>query len=282
MNSRSHRRSHGLLALVLILAVAALAVSLTDQVRRDTAPVMVRHSGTPVRALTTGDPGNELPPDLALLTDSQESDFAIAAVARVQPAVITVVRAEQARSLGDRSGGDGGAVGSGVIVSQDGYALASLRTTGNGDRDLRVVFADGASSSAKVVAIDEALQVVMLKIENPPPAVAPLAIYDPLPGQRVLAIGSALDDYFSTVTGGVVSVLNATLPASGDYLPVRGIVQHDAAINQGNEGGPLVDLNGAVIAINVGSVARSDAGSVQGWSFAVPINQLGELLAAVS
>lgn len=282
MESLTRRRPHGLLAMVLILAVVALAVSLTDQLRREDAPILVRHTGTPVRALTTGVLGNELPPDVALLSDAEESDLAVAGVARVQSAVVTVVRSAGQRSLGDRATGeDTQAIGSGVIISEDGYALASARTTGTGDRDLQVVFSDGTTSSARVVAIDEALQVVLLKIDEAPPAVASLAIYDALPGQRVLAIGSALDDYFSTVTGGVVSSRNATLPATGDRLPIRGILQHDAAINGGNEGGPLIDLRGAVIGINVGSVTTSSDGAVQGWSFAVPINQLGDLLAEI-
>ncbi len=267
---------------MLILAVVALAVSLTDQLRREDSPVLVRHTGTPVRALATGALGDELPPDVARLSDAEESDLAVSAVARVQPAVVTVVRAENQRSLGDRaSDDDGQAIGSGVIISEDGYVLASLRTTGNGDRELQVVFGDGATTSARVVAIDDALQVVLLKIDGAPPAVASLAIYDALPGQRVLAIGSALDDYFSTVTGGVVSSRDATLPASGDRLPIRGILQHDAAINGGNEGGPLIDLNGVVVGINVGSVTTTSDGAVQGWSFAVPINQLGDLLAEI-
>jgi S1-C subfamily serine protease len=215
------------------------------------------------------------------LSDGDESDLAVAAVAAVQPAVVTVQRSAESPVFGRGTNQDDeSAIGSGVIISAEGYALASLRTTGTGG-DLHVVFANGGSADADVIAVDEALQVVLLKIDGDMPAVATLAGYTPVPGERVFAIGSALDDFFSTVTGGIIGASGATMPAMDNRLPVRGVIQHDAAINEGNEGGPLLDLNGNVIGINIGSVTSNGGESAEGWSFAVPVSSLGQLLAVM-
>lgn len=280
--ARSRKRIPTAALLILVLAVAALGMSLTDQLKRESSPtpVFVRQDGTPGTELFAESLSNEnSPPDLLPLSDGEESALAIAAVAEVQPAVITVQRSGESPVIGNNDDANG-AIGSGVIISSDGYAIASLRTTGT-DGDLQVVFADGGVAGADVVAVDEAFQLVLLDIDGDVPAVATLAGYAPLLGERVLAIGSALDDFFSTVTSGVVSASGATMPASGNWLPIRGVIQHDAAINEGNEGGPLLDLNGNVIGINVGSVTASGDKPAQGWSFAAPISALSELINAV-
>jgi S1-C subfamily serine protease len=269
--------------LILAIAVVALGVSVTDQMKREHSPtpVFIHQSGTPATELLSDELNSEnSPPDLLPLTDGEESDLAVAAVAKVQPAVITVQRSGEEAVLGaDETSESAG--GSGVIVSADGYAIASLRTTGT-DGDLQVILADGEVVDADVVAVDEVSQLVLLKIHGDVPAVASIAGYSPLPGERVLAIGSALDSFFSTVTSGVVSSSGATMPAEGNWLPVRGVIQHDAAINEGNEGGPLLDLNGNVIGINIGSVTTSGDDQAQGWSFAVPISSLSALINAAA
>lgn len=278
--SPPRRRIPTFALLILAIAVVALGVSVTDQMKREASPtpVFIHQSGTPAAEFMSDELNSEnSPPDLLPLTDGEESDLAVDAVAKVQPAVITVQRSGEEAFLGTSETADG-AVGSGIIVI-DGYAIASLRTTGT-DGDLQVMFADGRIADAAVVAIDEAFQLVLLKIDGDVPAVASIAGYLPLPGERVLAIGSALDSFFSTVTAGVISASGATMPAAGNWLPVRGVIQHDAAINEGNEGGPLFDLNGNVIGINIGSVTTSGDEPAQGWSFAVPISSLSELIAA--
>jgi S1-C subfamily serine protease len=282
-NFERRQRWRPVIVLILMLAIVSLGVSVTDQLRRESSPtpVFVRRDTTPdselmSRIISTG----SAPPDLVALSDSEQSDLAVAAVAAVQPAVITVQRAGDDPVFGSQSDQED-EIGSGVIVSADGYALASLRTAGS-ESELRVIFANGEVADADVVAIDDVLQVVMLKIDGEMPAVATLAGYDPLPGERVLAIGSALDDFFSTVTGGIIGAAGATMPAAGNWLPVRGVIQHDAAINEGNEGGPLLDLNGNVIGINVGSVTSENGESAEGWSFAVPVSSLTPLLAMIA
>jgi len=69
------------------------------------------------------------------------------------------------------------------------------------------------------------------------------------------------------------------MPGDSGSRPIAGVMQHDAATNQGNEGGPLIDLHGQVVGINVGVVTESGDAIIQGWSFAIPATALDPLLA---
>lgn len=92
------------------------------------------------------------------------------------------------------------------------------------------------------------------------------------PGESVIAIGSPLGDFKNTVTVGVVSATGRAIDSGDGYL-IEGLIQTDAAINQGNSGGPLVDLAGEVIGINTLVVRSSNTGAVaEGLGFAIPIN----------
>ena len=204
----------------------------------------------------------------APMSDQEVSRRSVAAVAAVTPAVVLIHRA---------SGEGFEVLGSGVVIGSDGLILASLGFTGV-DGDLQVRWSTGESSAAHVIRVDEKYQVVLLQAEESPNAVAPLADYPPRSGDRVLAIGSPLEDFTHTVTSGVVGAIGVALPTLGGDTPIPDLIQHDAATNAGNEGGPIIDLNGNVIGINIGSVVEVDGKSVEGWSFAVPVSVLSDLL----
>jgi len=105
------------------------------------------------------------------------------------------------------------------------------------------------------------------------PAVAALGNSDVLnPGETAIAIGSPLGDFKNTVTVGVVSATGRSIDTGQGYA-LEGLIQTDAAINQGNSGGPLVDLAGEVIGINNMIVRNSGSGTVaEGLGFAIPID----------
>ncbi len=105
------------------------------------------------------------------------------------------------------------------------------------------------------------------------PAVATLGNSDVLkPGESVIAIGSPLGDFKNTVTVGVVSATGRTID-SGQGYQIEGLIQTDAAINQGNSGGPLVDLAGEVIGVNTLIVRNTGSGAVaEGLGFAIPVD----------
>jgi 2-alkenal reductase len=115
--------------------------------------------------------------------------------------------------------------------------------------------------------------VAVLKTNGKVPAVATLGNSDVLkPGETVIAIGSPLGDFKNTVTQGVVSATGRSIDTGNGYS-IENLIQTDAAINQGNSGGPLVNLAGEVVAINTLIVRSSGSGTVaEGLGFAIPIN----------
>jgi S1-C subfamily serine protease len=257
----------GALAVAALIAISAMLIP-----RSEDPPVIIDHG--PDHATTaalSGDETTALRSGLDVLkTDQEVSTLSANAVAAVAPAVVVVHRS-----------GDNGtpeAIGSGVAISESGYILASLGTTGD-EGSVQVTWPSGITVDARIVRIDPRYQVVLLQTPEPPEAIAPLARYSSRTGDRILAIGSPLEDFTSTVTGGIVGAIGLTLPATIDQPEIPNLIQHDAAVNDGNEGGPIVDLNGNVVGINIGSIVQLGEEIVQGWSFAVPISVLETLMA---
>lgn len=155
-------------------------------------------------------------------------------------------------------------VGSGFFISQDGYILTNHHVVEGAD-GIRVTMADGRELEAEVIGSDQRTDVALIKVDIKNAPV--LDIGNPSSirkGEWVLAFGSpfGLD---STVTAGIVSAIGRD---TGDYLP---FIQTDVAVNPGNSGGPLVDLNGRVVGINSQIVSRS--GGFMGISLAIPIDE---------
>jgi len=202
-----------------------------------------------------------------------------AAVAKVGPAVVTVVNTLKASSavdvFGMPSGGSSAptASGSGVIISADGYVVTNNHVVDGYDK-LQVVFLDGQTVDAKLVGTDVFADVAVLKVEGAVPGVAAFGNSDELkPGESVVAIGSPLGDFKNTVTAGVVSATGRSVEADSGYQ-MEDLIQTDAAINHGNSGGPLVNLAGQVIGINT-LVVRSSGSSTdqaEGLGFAISSN----------
>jgi 2-alkenal reductase len=198
---------------------------------------------------------------------------ATSAVKQVGPAVVTIVNKQSVMGGRGRFPVQATGIGSGVIVDSRGYIVTNYHVI-EGQQSLQVIFSDGTEAAARLVGGDEAADIAVVKVDTAVPAVAELGDSDALePGQPVVAIGSALGDFRNTVTAGVVSAvhrdLDETLQTSlGD------LIQTDAAINEGNSGGPLIDLNGQVIGINV-AVVRStgyQGDTAEGLGFAIPAN----------
>jgi 2-alkenal reductase len=187
------------------------------------------------------------------------SDAMVAAVQQVAPAVVTVLNNPNSREGGS---------GSGVIISADGYILTNHHVVDGANR-LAVVFADTSRHSAELVGSDPLTDIAVIRVGVEVPAVAAVGDSEILqPGEQVLAIGSPLGNFRNTVTAGVVSALNRSVGRD-----LEGLIQTDTAINQGNSGGPLINLRGEVIGINTLVVRGSGfmAGpQAEGLGFAVP------------
>ncbi|WP_297797148.1 DegQ family serine endoprotease [uncultured Marinobacter sp.] len=157
-------------------------------------------------------------------------------------------------------------MGSGFIVSKDGYVLTNNHVVEGAD-EIVVRLSDRRELQATLVGTDPRSDMAVLKIENGDdlPVVKIGRSRDLAVGEWVLAIGSPFGfDY--TVTAGIVSALGRSLP-SENYVP---FIQTDVAINPGNSGGPLFNLDGEVVGINSQIYTRS--GGFMGVSFAIPID----------
>jgi S1-C subfamily serine protease len=182
----------------------------------------------------------------------------VGAVELVGPAVVSVyvggaTEAAQAK----------GGAGSGVVVTPDGYLLTNEHVVQR-VQEARVAFVDGRSVPAVVAGRDPATDLAVLRAQTGGLPYASLAGDQRLrAGQLVVAVGNPFG-FESTVSAGVVSALGRSLRSRQGRL-IEGIVQHTAALNPGNSGGPLVDAAGRVVGINTAIIAVA-----QGIGFAVP------------
>ncbi|GAB4491229.1 MAG: trypsin-like peptidase domain-containing protein [Anaerolineales bacterium] len=203
-------------------------------------------------------------------TDIQTS--VTAAAQKVGPAVVTVVGTIPGQMTFFGPTGDQTVSGSGVFVSAEGYILTNNHVV-EGTREVRIILSDGTQETATIVGSDQYSDIAVLKTNGKVPAVATLGNSDKLdPGETVIAIGSPLGDFKNTVTVGVVSATGRVIDTGNGYQ-IENLIQTDAAINHGNSGGPLVNLNGEVVGINTLIVRNTSNGDVaEGLGFSIPIN----------
>ena len=157
--------------------------------------------------------------------------------------------------------------GSGFIVSADGYILTNAHVVADAD-EVTVRMTDRREYAAKVIGFDQRSDVAVIKIEGKNLPV--VRIGDPSKlraGEWVLAIGSPFT-FENSVTAGIVSATGRSMPGDGNGLVP--FIQTDVAVNPGNSGGPLFNLNGEVVGINSQIYSRS--GGYMGISFAIPID----------
>ena len=163
------------------------------------------------------------------------------------------------------------AVGSGFLISPDGYIVTNDHVAGNATK-ITIAFADGVQLPAALIGSDPETDIALLKVE--PDASLPFLAFEengePVVGEWAIALGNPFGLFEAadpSVTVGVVSAIGRDFPAQGGRT-FRDMIQTDAAINSGNSGGPLVDALGRVIGMNTFIYSRS-GGSV-GLGFAVP------------
>lgn len=156
-------------------------------------------------------------------------------------------------------------IGSGFIISTDGFVLTNAHVVEGAD-EVYVTLTDKREFKAKIIGLDKRTDVAVVKIEGS--NLPRLAIGDPNKlrvGEWVIAIGSPFG-LENTVTAGIIS---AKARDTGEYLP---LIQTDVAVNPGNSGGPLINMRGEVVGINSQIYSRS--GGYMGISFAVPIDEV--------
>ncbi len=162
--------------------------------------------------------------------------------------------------------------GSGFVVEPNGVVLTNKHVVSDSKAEYTVITNDGRKFPAQILTRDPINDVAILKIEANSLPIIKLANSNKLElGQTVIAIGNALGIFKNTVSLGIISGLSRSITAQADPnsppQEMRGLIQTDAAINHGNSGGPLVNLDGVAIGINAAIVFGA-----QNISFAIPIN----------
>ena len=163
------------------------------------------------------------------------------------------------------------ASGSGFILTSDGYVVTNNHVV-EGATSVTVKLYNGDEYDAEIVGTDEMNDVALLKIDATGLQTVTIGDSDQIEvGEEVIAIGNPLGELTFTMTAGVVSALDREINTDGK--PIN-MLQTDVAINSGNSGGPLFDMNGNVIGITSAkySGSTSSGASIEGISFAIPIN----------
>lgn len=162
-------------------------------------------------------------------------------------------------------------LGSGVLIRSDGYIVTNNHVIESADK-LQVLLHDGRTFTATVIGRDENTDLAVIRIdEKDLPTVTLAPPGDVQVGQWVMAFGSPLDAALdNTVTAGIVSAIGRTSVRLSQINLYSDFIQTDAAINRGNSGGPLVNMNGQLIGIN--SAILSHTGTNAGIGFAIPVS----------
>ena len=220
-----------------------------------------------------------IPSQEAITINSNDSINTVSAVVKknIKSVVgITTLATSQANIFSQPQ--DVSGVGSGVIVSSDGYILTNSHVIADGDaKELKVLFEDGETVDGKIVWVDPLIDLAVVKVEKNNLTVAELGDSDELiVGEIAIAIGNPLGlEFERTVTSGIISGLNRTVRIDQSNV-IDFLIQTDASINPGNSGGPLLNSQGKVIGINTAKVRTGE-----GLGFAIPINQVKQVVAEI-
>ncbi|CAN5756805.1 hypothetical protein BH18ACI5_BH18ACI5_30380 [soil metagenome] len=165
-------------------------------------------------------------------------------------------------------------LGSGVIVSPDGYVLTNAHVVGDDRSEVSVILSDKRELRARIVGSDTATDLAVLKIDASRLPTLPWGDSSKLKvAEWVLAIGNPFGVFNQSVTLGIVS---ATVRSIDDLTRYEDFIQTDAAINKGNSGGALINARGELVGIN--SAIYSETGGYQGVGLAVPSNVARKIL----
>ncbi|MFA4834350.1 MAG: trypsin-like peptidase domain-containing protein [Patescibacteria group bacterium] len=224
-----------------------------------------------------------------LRLDDQEAT--ILAIKKVMPSVVSIIVYGQKESVSiNLSTGQKSTIkekaelgsGTGFLISADGLILTNkhVANAGGGKGEYRIILSDGKKYYAQLIGNDPLKDLAVLKIFDKNLPYVELGDSDKLQvGATVIAIGNALGLYQNSVTKGIVSGLGRSLEASdqaGNAEALDNVIQTDAEINLGNSGGPLIDLSGKVVGVNV---AVDQSGSAIG--FAIPVNDAKPVIKSV-
>ncbi|HYW79639.1 MAG TPA: trypsin-like peptidase domain-containing protein [Thermoguttaceae bacterium] len=221
--------------------------------------------------LGTSGATSDLPPEYADLTPEERVNVAV--YESVNRSVVNInTRSVQTDFFFMRESTSEGE-GSGTVIDRVGHVLTNFHVV-DGARDIQVTLFNGKTFEAQLVGGDAATDMAVLKIDAPTDCLFPAAFGTSTGlrvGQRVLAIGNPFG-LERTLSTGIISSLNRTLPRRHRRGTIKSIIQIDCAINPGNSGGPLLDSHGRLIGMN--TAIASPTGASAGVGFAIPVNTI--------
>ena len=209
-------------------------------------------------------PGNSTAPDQGPMTLGQVYAKNVQAVVAVNAMVAT-------------SSGYGKSTGSGFVISADGYIVTNYHVIG-GATEVSVVTYSGDSLQAQIVGSDDTNDIALLKVEGNNLPYATIGSSDSLQvGDQVAAIGNPLGELTASMTVGYISAKDRVVDTDGSVI---NMLQTDAAINSGNSGGPLFNMNGEVVGIITAKYSgNSSSGvSIEGLGFAIPVDDVARTI----
>ncbi len=172
----------------------------------------------------------------------------------------------------------GSAAGSGIVIDKDGRIATNYHVV-EGQKTLKIILEDGTAARATVLGTDPSSDLAVLQSELPKDKLFPATIGDSSvmrAGDPVFAIGSPFNQSF-TVTSGIISATGRSTQSSFTGRSIRDMLQTDAAVNPGNSGGPLFNVNGEVVGINT-SIENPNGRFFVGLGFAIPSNTVLKLV----
>jgi putative serine protease PepD len=215
--------------------------------------------------------------DAQAAADTSTSVGAIYKASHKAVVEITVAATADVSPFG--GGGTQQAQGSGFVYDEQGHVITNQHVV-DGAESVEVTFWNGKTYDATVVGSDPSTDIAVLDVDAPDSVLEPLELADSSRlevGDGVVAIGSPFG-LEQTVTTGIVSALHRQITAPNNFA-IDDAIQTDAAINHGNSGGPLLDLDGKVVGVN--SQIESESGGNDGVGFAVPSNTVERIAAAL-
>ena len=210
----------------------------------------------------------------------QESSAVISVAKKVSPSVVSITAQTTVSTFFGTQ--QATSAGTGIIVSSDGLIMTNRHVVSDTSAVYDVKTADGTSlKNARVIARDTFNDIAFIRVDDKNLPAVSLGDSSAIQiGQKVVAIGNALGQLQNTVTEGIISGIGRPITAgsSSDSSSeqLTNLIQTDAAINEGNSGGPLVNLDGQVIGMNTAT-----ASSAQSIGFSIPINDAVALIASV-